>query len=312
MSLRNRLLSTLRRANGAEMLRNELMAHINNQTADLMAHTNHQTAELVAHFNRVTGLQTSYDQLRELYGIMGRSLFRLRHLDDLKIDVHTNKPVAYDSPDHLMPWGTRIDNSVHLPFNAKLARWIPPESLSVLDLGCAGGGFVKSVLEMGCLAVGIEGSDYSKQKRRAEWATIPDYLFTADVTEPFTVVGCRGGQPEQALKFSVITAWEFLEHIRREQLPAVFRNIDAHLQPRGVVIMSVSPRPDVVDNVVLHQTVESREWWLAECQRHGFVHHDRVLPYFGEDWVRNQENAPGSFPLVLSRQGETLPPLLPT
>jgi methyltransferase family protein len=78
-----------------------------------------------------------------------------------RYSVITDKPVAYDSPDHVTPWGTSRDNSVSPLFNAKLGRWIPPEEMSVLDLGCAGGGFIKSLHDMGCFGIGIEGSDFS-------------------------------------------------------------------------------------------------------------------------------------------------------
>lgn len=225
----------------------------------------------------------------------------------LTIQVRTEKPVAVDSPDHIIPWGTKNDNSTRLTFNLKLARWIPPERLTVLDLGCAGGGFVRSVLEMGCLAVGIEGSDYSKIRGRAEWARIPSHLFTADISEPFEVLALEEGQPARRLRFAVITAWEVLEHIRSAALAKVFRNIDAHLEPQGVFIASVSPNEEVIEGVRLHQTVQPREWWLEEARRNGFQHHSAILDYFGDDWIRWERNAPGSFHLVLARVGEPLP-----
>lgn len=58
--------------------------------------------------------------------------------------VNTEKPVAYDSPDHLAPWGTGRDNSVDHRFNGKLINWILPYDLRLLDLGCSGGGQVRS------------------------------------------------------------------------------------------------------------------------------------------------------------------------
>lgn len=225
-----------------------------------------------------------------------------------RISVITKKPVAYDSPDHIAPWGTSRDNSANPLFNAKLARWIPPgEDLSVLDLGCAGGGFVKSIHDLNCLAVGIEGSDYSKQRRRAEWASIPDNLFTADVTEPFEVV--IGGHADgwRQVRFGVITAWELMEHIQTDRLPAVFRNIADNMRPDGVVIMSISPNEEIIDGVALHQTIQQKDWWIAMCLRRGFVHHEEMTDYFGDDWVRGGANAPGSFHLVLTRVGESLP-----
>src|SRR5262249_488147 len=97
--------------------------------------------------------------------------------------LETSKPVAYDSPDHLGPVGTANDNTTNPRFNRKLFAYLP--DVRLLDIGCAGGGLVKSIIDDGGFAVGIEGSDYSKQRRRAEWATIPDRLFTADAAGAF-------------------------------------------------------------------------------------------------------------------------------
>ncbi len=311
MSLKGQLLHAVRRITGSEKVADRLMAHISNQTGDLIAHLNDRTAELLRHV-RGSAEDGAGGELAELYALVGRSLFGRLGYDGLKIDVHTEKPVAYDSPDHVMPWGTKQDNSTNLPFNLKLARWIDPADLRVLDLGCSGGGFVRTVLQMGCLAVGIEGSDYSKVRGRAEWSTIPDYLFTADVTEPFRVTGRRLGEEPRPLRFTVITAWEVIEHVHRDKLGRVLENIDAHLEPNGVVVMSVSPRPDVVNGVALHQTVEGPDWWLKLCERNGFVHHGAAVRYFRDDWIRSEPNAPQSFHLVLTRRAESLWAPLPT
>ena len=81
-----------------------------------------------------------------LYG--GKPLFQLL----------TEKTVALSSTDHLSPRGAIRDNTVHRPFNRALHRVMAePKPLHVLDLGCAGGGFVRSLLEDGDVAVGIKG-----------------------------------------------------------------------------------------------------------------------------------------------------------
>lgn len=217
--------------------------------------------------------------------------------------ISTTKPIAFDSPDHVFPWGTAQDNSSDLAFNRKLLWWIPKSQLRVLDLGCSGGGFVKSILDSGGFAVGIEGSDYSKIRKRAEWATIPEYLFTADITEPFQLLGADGLGSEQLMKFNVITAWEVMEHIREDKVDGVCRNILSHLCPEGVVIMSISPREEIINGIKLHQTVENKAWWVCKFLSLGLVHQETVLRYFGGDWVR----AADSFHLVMTRSGESLP-----
>jgi hypothetical protein len=79
------------------------------------------------------------------------------------IILNAEREIAFDSPDHLMPWGTRHDNSTHERFNQKLWRIYPSHDIiKVLDMGCAGGGFVRSCINDGHFAVGLEGSDFQR------------------------------------------------------------------------------------------------------------------------------------------------------
>ncbi len=215
------------------------------------------------------------------------------------IRMATEHPVATASPDHLNPGGTARDNSRNQRFNARLTALLDGE-LSVLDLGCSGGGAVRSFIEQGCLAVGVEGSDYSANRLRAEWLTIPEFLFTADITQPFRLHGAGAA----TLRFRVVTLWEVMEHIAEADLPAVFANIDAHLAPGGLVILSVSPNADIVDGVTLHQTVRPRPWWEAFFTSIGWTDHPGIIGCFGEDLVRGGTDAPNSFHCALSRAGE--------
>ncbi len=223
------------------------------------------------------------------------------------ISVHTAKPVALDSPDHIVPRGTLNDNSIHQPFNELLYSIVSVHQIKLLDLGCAGGGFVKSILDDGGFAVGIEGSDRSKRQGRAEWATIPDHLFTADVTEPFRVVELRKFFPtmtpkESEVFFNVITAWEFFEHIATNRLDQVMDNIKRHLEPGGYLIGSISPAYDFNYGVALHQTVQSEDWWTRLFYKFGFVHCSPLESLFGDDWIRGPKSAqyvPLSFLIVL-------------
>lgn len=220
------------------------------------------------------------------------------------IKIKTNKPVAFDSPDHIMPFGTANDNNVNLRFNKKLFRLIHKSELSVLDLGCAGGGFVKSILDDSGFAVGIEGSDYSKKIKRAEWETIPNYLFTGDITEPFQLFQVAQDGREQELKFNLITAWEVLEHIREDQLVNVFQNIKHRLSPGGMVVVSITAADGVVEGIPLHQTIKKRKWWLTRILELGFINHKAAVCYFGSDWVRGGYDTPSQFHFVLTRFDE--------
>jgi 2-polyprenyl-3-methyl-5-hydroxy-6-metoxy-1,4-benzoquinol methylase len=260
-----------------------------------------ELAELINfRFHEVTDLRAIHEMsLRQ-----GATIRRLLGHEALTIRLITDKPIAVNSLDHIHPWGTKQDNSKNLNFNLRLFEWIPLESLRVLDIGCSGGGFVKTIHDAGALAIGIEGSDYSKVRARAEWATIPTRLFTADATAPFTILA-----NDSPLKFTVITAWEFIEHIEEPSLEVVFNNIDRHLDVNGVVIMSVSPNDDWVDGVNLHRTIHEAGWWFSTIQKFGFTHHPELIPRFSPDnWIRYEENAPNSFHLVLTRATDIVPP----
>ncbi len=227
----------------------------------------------------------------------------------LKIKVKAEREVANASPDHLLPWGTRKDNSQNRRFNDKLCRLYPrfKEILKILDLGCSGGGFVKSCLDDGCLGVGLEGSDFSKRFRRAEWRTIPKFLFTCDVTGDFEVL-LDSGEGWQRLQFDVVTAWEMMEHIAEPDLPKLAANVKKHLAPGGLWIMSISPNQEVINGVVLHQTVQPKSWWVQKLAHFGFEHREEYVRYFNTQFVRGPKyGAPRSFHLVVSADTSRLP-----
>jgi hypothetical protein len=209
-----------------------------------------------------------------------------------KIRVGTKKPIALDSPDHLQPYGTKQDNSSNPKFNHKLYELMTTMPVTVLDLGCAGGGMVKSFLDEEHLAVGIEGSDFSKNAQRPEWNTIPEYLFTADITTPFSVQR-KIGRKWQPLWFTVVTAWEFMEHIREEDLDVILDNIDQHLLYGGYFICSIC---DVYQECDLpwHQNIQPWQWWVDRLEKVGLKYNQALTEAFGGDWVR-ADHHPGVF-----------------
>ena len=228
-----------------------------------------------------------------------------------RIVVRAEKEVACKSPDHIMPWGTRRDNSRNPRFNQKLYRLYPRQDdfLKVLDLGCSGGGFVRDCLNDGCLAVGLEGSDFSKKTRRAEWATIPGYLFTCDITEEFEVLQ-EDEKGIRRIQFDVVTAWEVIEHIAEDDLPRVAENVIKHLQPAGLWIMSVSPNEEILSGIRLHQTVQAKPWWVEKFRSLGLEHIEEYVQYFNTQYVRGPKyGAPGSFHLILSPDPSMSPPI---
>ena len=198
-------------------------------------------------------------------------------------ELQTDAPVAADTADHKWPRGALYDNSVNRRFNLKLYdHFRHRRDLRVLDLGCSGGGFVKSLIEDGYAAVGVEGSDVSRKLRAAEWDTIPYHLFTGDITRAFQILN-GGASP---VRFHCITAWEVLEHIPEDRVPDLFENIRRHLEPDGIFVASVAlfPDADPLTGAVYHVTLHPKEWWierfaaagLCEVERHRFETADYV------------------------------------
>ncbi|WP_428655417.1 class I SAM-dependent methyltransferase [Runella sp.] len=234
-----------------------------------------------------------------------------------RIIVDAEKPLAFDSPDHLVPWGTANNNSRNYRFNEKIYQiyYSYAKPLRILDIGCAGGGFVKDCLDDGCFAIGLEGSDYSKKFKRAEWATSPSNLFTCDVTENYTVSIETNGKKEPVV-FELVTSWELMEHIAEDKIEAVAKYIKKHLAEHGLWIMSIATVDDIVNGVNLHQTVKPKEWWINRFEESGLYHLPAFIDFFNTQFVRGGTKYSGpashSFHLVLSADTAKAPAVPPT
>ena len=225
-----------------------------------------------------------------------------------KFFVKVEKKIARSSPDHLMPWGTRRDNHRHYRFNEKLYQLFgfPNKKfdLFVLDLGCAGGGFVKSCIDDGCFSLGIEGSDYSRKMQRAEWNIIPNFLFTGDITGNFDILD----QNKKRLKFDVITCWEVMEHLKETEIAAVIKNVRKHLKSSGLWFISITSIQDIVHGYRLHQTVKPKEWWIKKFSSFGFQNLTEHLSYFRGNFVRPaKKGIINQFYLILSYSPKDAP-----
>jgi 2-polyprenyl-3-methyl-5-hydroxy-6-metoxy-1,4-benzoquinol methylase len=210
----------------------------------------------------------TYKQVQKAsYSISTRG--RLPGARDLGIALKTQHPIAYESPDHLIPRGTKADNSTNKKFVRVMAERLTRERSGqehgLLDLGCSGGQLVKDFSEWGWLAVGLEGSDYSLKHRRANWPELAGKnLFTCDITKPFQIE--TKGRPA---KFDLITMWEVLEHIPEADLPQLFTNILKHMDVGGYFVASTTSVPDIQNGVDLHQTKWTNEQWRAMiAQKH--------------------------------------------
>ena len=204
-------------------------------------------------------------------------------------DLYTKHPLAADSVDTLHPRGAKQDNSICLRFNQRLYQLFHNKpALKVLDLGCAGGGLVRTLIDDGHFAVGLEGSDYPRLNQFGEWGTIPHHLFTCDITKPYTLMSRL---PQQPIMFDAITAWEVMEHIPDDRIEPLMANIDRHLAPGGWVLFSIATFLDwsPATGVAWHRTVQPREWWAAKFAALGFVP-SNDHPFGPNDWLRGSGN----------------------
>ena len=99
-----------------------------------------------------------------------------------------------------------------------------------------------------------------------------------------------------------------IEHIAEADIPKVAANVKKHLAPGGIWIMSVSPNEEVIHGVRLHQTVQSKAWWVSKFADSGLKHSEPHVRYFHAQFVRGPKyGAPGSFHLVLALDDSRLP-----
>lgn len=226
----------------------------------------------------------------------------------MKIKLIAESEIAYDSPDHQNPLGTSQDNSTNERFNRKVYEIFNSRvnQTRVLDLGCSGGGFIRSCINDGLIGVGLEGSDFSKKMARAEWATIPKSLFTCDISKKFKLL-----EDDKHMKFDLITSWEVLEHIEEKDLKVLMSNIKSHLKEDGLFICSISNGDSMHNGVKLHQTQRSKEWWIKEFKKNGFYNREELYPFFNNQWVRGRKETDSNFHIVVSLNNDKYHMTLP-
>lgn len=221
-----------------------------------------------------------------------------------KIILKTDHPVAYDSPDHIFPWGTKNDNSTSKEFVDEVLEFCKInyniDKINFMDLGCSGGQLAVDFYERGHISVGLEGSDYSVKHQRANW---PKYhnkvLFTCDITKPYSLYE----ESENRIKFNVITAWEVIEHIRPEDLNSFFTYISNNLENGGIFVGSISTNEEVFEvdqeRIILHQTVMSRYKWESELLRN--ILKDTNLTLYQYPFQHVVRGDQGSFHILLQK-----------
>ena len=248
----------------------------------LKIRTNRQTISKLS--SQVTSLRKEtekyYDDL----------LYNFYRVNPIQIDhdliIETDNPVAYDSIDHTHPSGTIRDNTLCRSFVAACEKYYK-KKISYLDLGCSGGGLVRNFLENKNFSIGVEGSNISYLKGRAEWSRIPRHLFTADITKPYNIKSLKNNTN---FKFNVIGAWEVMEHLPEESLPELCRNIYNHLSDDGIFTASIATHP-LPHHICLHE----EDWWTETFSKNGLkkISHSEIFknedfPRGGpDDWPSN-------------------------
>ena len=175
--------------------------------------------------------------------------------------VITDHPVAISSPDHLFPWGTARDNTTDHGFIEEIENFFNNKKIKTLDIGCSGGQLTIDFYNRGHVAIGIEGSDYSLVNERANW---PQYknklLFTCNATKPYTITD----DTNNPVQFDLITAWEVLEHIHKNDFKPFFNNILNHMHEKSIFCCSINTNEDVINGYKLHQSAYTQDVWLKE------------------------------------------------
>jgi len=196
------------------------------------------------------------------------------------IKINTLKPIALDSPDHLYPLGTAVDNHTSEGFINEVEQYFENKTpLKILDLGCSGGQMIVDFAKRNHFAIGLEGSNYSIIHQRPNW---PEYheknLFTCDISEPFTIE-----KNSELILFDVITAWEVLEHIHPDKLEQTLKNIYNHLETSGLFCATISTIEEVPGGPVLHQSVFPKQYWIDNYLSKYFI----IKDYFFNHNVRD-------------------------
>lgn len=222
----------------------------------------------------------------------------------MTMKLYTDNPIAEYSEDHIHPLGTRYDNYTNQKFVTGLNFLFQEKELRILDLGCSGGGFVKTCFDNGHDSYGLEGSDYSLKRGRAEWRTIPERLFTCDITKSFHFGGLN---ENDWIRFDIITAWEVVEHIDENDLHELAQNLKNNLSKNGLAILSVANYPCECGGIELHKIQKPKKWWVEFFAKQGLYHQEKYIKYFTYEWVRGQYETRKEFHLVLSLDPNSSP-----
>jgi 2-polyprenyl-3-methyl-5-hydroxy-6-metoxy-1,4-benzoquinol methylase len=207
------------------------------------------------------------------------------------IKVKTNYPIAFDSGDTLKPWGTMRDNHSNMNFVLEVQKYYNDtyniDKIKIFEIGVAGGQCVVDFHNNGHFSIGIEGSPYSIEHQRVNWDGALKYcneiLYICDASREYEVL-----ENDNKIIFDFIHSSEVIEHIPESRLDQFFLNIANHMHENSLFVGSISTKQEIIEGVVLHESVFSEEHWKTKILNKYFD----VIDYPFAEKLRNDE---GSF-----------------
>lgn len=182
---------------------------------------------------RMTRQGVRFDYYRTFWWVRPRSAPFMVEFDK-DIFLKTDYPVAIDSMDYIDPDGGATHYTDGKPFAEYLIKLFP-EKTTLIDLGTASGSVPMTSRDAGLFAVGLDGSDASKNLNYHSWKLMPNIVRTCDVSRPFSVLS-KAGHP---FKFDFVTSWAMIEHVPKERLGVTFENIKKLMHHESLAILNI-------------------------------------------------------------------------
>lgn len=139
------------------------------------------------------------------------------------------------------PRWSRYGHSNHGRAAAPLVRG----ARSLVDVGCGWNEFAKACRGKGVRAVGVD--------------------FACPGAD---VIAAAQSLPFRDRQFEIVTAFDMLEHLREEDVPAVLREF-ARVAGRFVFSICYGPSRNLVDGETLHPCVMPEAWWRERIAEAG-------------------------------------------
>ena len=185
---------------------------------------------------------------------------KLEPVQDLQFTIQPNKKIInIENPEFLNPRGARYDGiSIDPKSFINKSKKFFGKNYSHLDLGCGSGSLIYYSREENIDAVGIDNILDQKSKYAFWLSKYKNAYLNTDITKDFQIYS-----KEEDAKFDLITLWEVFEHIEKQDLPILIKNIAKHMNKNSLLIGSVCTIRDEnpLKKSVYHKTVENKDWW---------------------------------------------------